>query len=287
MLDAWTTALESREAVVRLAAFALVFTAVALAESAAPRRALELGRRTRWPSNLAITATNAVVMRFAIPLTAVGTAALAQDHGVGVLNILAAPTWLAFSSSLLVLDLALYAQHRLFHAVPFLWRLHRVHHADLDVDITTGARFHPFEILLSLLIKVGVIAALGAPAAAVIVFEVVLNASSMFNHGNLELPLSLDRGLRTFLVTPDMHRIHHSVEPEETNSNFGFNLTWWDYLLSTYRSTPRAGHTNMVLGVADERDPKRCARLAAMLSMPFDRRVTTPADDSAAADRVR
>ena len=170
---------------------------------------------------------------------------------------------------MILLDFIVYLQHVMVHAVPMLWRLHRVHHADLDFDVTTGARFHPIEILLSMVIKFAAIAVLGAPPAAVLVFEVLLNGTAMFNHGNVGLPPTLDRVLRWFLVTPDMHRVHHSVEVDETNSNFGFNLSWWDRLFGTYREQPRAGQTEMVIGLKNERDAKVCDRLPAMLMMPF------------------
>src|SRR3546814_8528775 len=202
-----------------------------VAEAALPRRRREIPRLTRWSGNLGVVAVDTLLLRLAFPVVAVGFAALAEQRGWGLLNNVDAPAWLAFLASLLVLDLAIYLQHVMFHAVPALWRLHRMHHADLELDVTTGLRFHPVEILLSMGIKIGVVAALGPPAAAVLVFEVLLNATSMFNHANLRLPLGLDRVLRWLVVTPDMHRVHHSIRPEETNSNFGFNLPWWDRLL--------------------------------------------------------
>jgi len=168
----------------------------------------------------------------------------------------------------IVLDLAIYLQHVLFHAVPVLWRLHRMHHADLEFDVSTGVRFHPIEILLSMGIKLGVVAALGTPAVAVLVFEVLLNATSMFNHGNVRLPARTDRVLRWIVVTPEMHRVHHSVVPRETNSNFGFNLPWWDRLFGTYRAQPAAGHEGMTIGIAQFRDPSEL-RLDRLLIQPF------------------
>ena len=184
------------------------------------------------------------------------------------MNNLGAPTWVAIALSVLLLDLAIYGQHVMFHAVPALWRLHRMHHADLDFDVTTGARFHPIEILLSLGIKLAVVAALGAPALGVLIFEVILNATSMFNHGNVRMAPRLDRVLRCFVVTPDMHRVHHSVIPRETNSNFGFSLPWWDRLLGTYRAQPAAGHQGMTIGIEQFRAP-RDQRLDRMLAQPF------------------
>ncbi len=272
MLETLLDAVAAREATLRLGAFVLVFSVVALLEIVSPRRRQPLGRNTRWPANLALTAANALALRLLIPITAVGIAMVGQENEIGLFNYLRLPGWFSFIATLVLMDLSLYLQHRLVHAVPLLWRLHRVHHADLEVDITTGARFHPLEMAFSLAVKVAVVAALGAPPAAVVGFEILLNATSMFNHGNLKLPPGLDGALRKFLVTPDMHRIHHSVLHDETNSNFGFNLTWWDYLLSTYRSLPAAGHVGMELGVSDDRAPERCNRFFSMLAMPFQRR---------------
>jgi sterol desaturase/sphingolipid hydroxylase (fatty acid hydroxylase superfamily) len=207
-------------------------------------------------------------------MAAAGFASLAGARGWGLFNNTVLPFWVVFFTSVVLLDLAIYLQHVMFHAVPALWRLHRMHHADLDFDVTTGARFHPIEIVLSMLVKFAVIAALGTPAVAVVVFEVLLNATAMFNHGNLRLPLALDRVLRIFVVTPDMHRVHHSVEDHETNSNFGFNLAIWDRLLGTYRDQPDEGHERMVLGIRDYREPKFVTDLLGMLALPFIGRVT-------------
>jgi sterol desaturase/sphingolipid hydroxylase (fatty acid hydroxylase superfamily) len=198
----------------------------------------------------------------------VGLALLGEARGWGLLNTLALPDWLSLALAVLLLDLVIYLQHVMFHAVPALWRLHRMHHADLDLDVTTGARFHPIEILLSMGLKLAAVAALGAPALAVLVFEVLLNATAMFNHANLKIPVALDRVLRWVIVTPDMHRVHHSVVPRETNSNFGFNLPWWDRLLGTYRAQPAAGHEAMTIGLEAFRAP-RDLRLDRMLVQPF------------------
>ena len=214
----------AHEPVVRLGAFFGVFALMALWETLAPRRARLLPRRVRWLHNLALVLLNSLILRLLFPLAAVGFALLAAERGWGLLNAFALPFWWAFLLSVIALDFAIYLQHVMFHAVPLLWRLHRVHHADADFDVTTGARFHPLEILLSMLIKFAAIAVLGAPAAAVLVFEVLLNATAMFNHANLRLPEPVDRRLRRLLVTPEMHRIHHSMEVVEANSNFGFNL---------------------------------------------------------------
>ncbi len=264
-MDAW---LLSHEAPVRLGAFLAAFAAMAAWELVAPRRALGQVKAMRWTNNLLLVALNTVTVRAALPVAAIGAAAYAAQHGMGVLHILEVPYAWAFVLSVLALDLAIWLQHLMFHAVPLLWRLHRVHHADLDFDVTTGARFHPIEILLSVLIKLAVILALGPPAAAVLVFEVLLNATSMFNHGNVRMPVGLDRVLRWLVVTPDMHRVHHSVEPRETNSNFGFNLPWWDRLFGTYRPQPAAGHDAMTIGVEQFR-ASRELRLDRMLLQPF------------------
>ncbi|HSH49297.1 MAG TPA: sterol desaturase family protein, partial [Halomonas sp.] len=201
----------------------------------------------------------------------VGMAAFAQAQGWGIFNYFTAPFWLAVPVSVVALDFFIWLQHVMVHAIPALWRLHRVHHADLDYDVTTGLRFHPLEILLSMVIKFAVIVVLGPPILAVVLFEVLLNATSMFNHGNVRIPAGLDRVLRWFVVTPDMHRVHHSVEDDETNSNFGFNLPWWDRLLGTYRDQPRAGHKGMTIGIRTFREDRWCSWLPGLLSIPFTR----------------
>jgi Sterol desaturase len=253
---------------IRLGAFAGIFAVMALWEVLAPRRPQPIGRLGRWPGNLGIVVLDSVLVRLLVPTTAVGAALFAQTHGWGLWHALQAPAWFALLASLLLLDLAIYLQHVLFHAVPGLWRLHRMHHTDLEFDVTTGARFHPLEILLSLVIKLGVIVALGAPALAVLIFEVVLNATSMFNHGNVRMPRRLDGLLRWFVVTPDMHRVHHSWYPHETNSNFGFNLPWWDRLFGTYRAQPQDGQMGMTIGINQFRDTREL-RLDRMLWQPF------------------
>jgi sterol desaturase/sphingolipid hydroxylase (fatty acid hydroxylase superfamily) len=223
----------------------------------------------RWMSNLALVAVNSLLVRIVLPLTAVGAAMLATEHGWGLLNQWAAAAPIKFAVAVAALDLAIYVQHVLFHAVPALWRLHMVHHADLDFDVTTGLRFHTLEILLSTFIKFGVVLALGPPVSAVLTFEVLLNATSLFNHGNVRLPLWLDRMVRLVVVTPDMHRVHHSVDRNETNTNFGFNLPWWDYLLGTYHAQPLAGHEAMQVGIIHVRDERKADRLPGMLALPF------------------
>jgi sterol desaturase/sphingolipid hydroxylase (fatty acid hydroxylase superfamily) len=264
-LDAF---LLSHEPTIRLGFFAGVLASMAAWELVAPRRRQMVGRWRRWPGNLGIVVFDTVLLRLVFPAAAVGFALFAATQGWGLFNAVAAPAWLALIVSLLVLDLAIYVQHVLFHAVPALWRLHRMHHADLEFDVTTGLRFHPVEILLSMGIKLAVIAALGPPAVAVLIFEVLLNATAMFNHGNVRMPAGVDRVLRCIVVTPDMHRVHHSVLPHETNSNFGFNLPWWDRLLGTYRAQPDAGHEGMTIGIEQFRDPREL-RLDRLLTQPF------------------
>jgi sterol desaturase/sphingolipid hydroxylase (fatty acid hydroxylase superfamily) len=253
---------------VRLNVFLAIFSLMAAWELAAPRRMLRESKALRWRHNLALTVLNSALVRMALPVVTVGVAAFAADRGMGLLNVFHISYPLAIVLSMLALDLAIYLQHLMFHAVPLFWRAHRVHHADLDFDVTTGARFHPFEIGLSLLIKFAVIVALGPPAVAVLLFEVLLNASSMFNHGNVRIPERIDRCLRWFIVTPDMHRVHHSIDPRETNSNFGFSLAWWDRVFGTYRAQPQAGHEAMTIGIAHFRSPREL-KLDRMLLQPF------------------
>jgi sterol desaturase/sphingolipid hydroxylase (fatty acid hydroxylase superfamily) len=258
----------AHEGIVRLSMFLGVLVLMASWELLAPRRALATGKPLRWFSNLVLVALNTVTLRVLIPLGAVGMALLAQEHAWGLFNNLTLSASLTILLSVVTLDFVIYLQHVLFHAVPTLWRLHMVHHADLDFDVTTGLRFHTLEILLSMGIKLAAVVLLGAPALAVLIFEVLLNATSMFSHGNVRLPSWLDRGLRLLVVTPEMHRVHHSVNPAETNSNFGFNVPWWDYLLGTYRSQPAAGHEGMTMGLSQFRDD-RVEQLHWMLALPF------------------
>ncbi|HHO58591.1 MAG TPA: sterol desaturase family protein, partial [Thiotrichales bacterium] len=222
-----------------------------------------------WANNLVLVALNSVIVRLLFPLAAVGMADFANGQGWGVLNYYAVSGVAAIVVSVVVMDLVIYLQHVMVHAVPLLWRLHRVHHADLDYDVTTGARFHPLEIILSMLIKFATIILLGPPVLAVVIFEVMLNATAMFNHGNVRLNPAIDRVLRLVLVTPDMHRVHHSVEDDETNSNFGFSLPWWDRLFGTYRDQPRGGHENMIIGIRTFREPGMTSWISGMLVMPF------------------
>jgi sterol desaturase/sphingolipid hydroxylase (fatty acid hydroxylase superfamily) len=251
----------------RLGCFAGVLALLALWEILTPRRRPSVSKRGRWLSNLGLVILNTVTLRLLFPLGAVGAALLAQERGWGLFNNVPL-AWLAVLFAVIALDLVIYLQHVLFHAVPMLWRLHMVHHADLDFDVTTGLRFHTLEILLSLGIKLGAVVLLGAPALAVLIFEVLLNATSMFSHANARLPSWLDRALRLFVVTPEVHRVHHSVRVSETNSNFGFNLPWWDYLFGTYKTQPADGHEGMTIGLSQFRD-ERVERLHWMLALPF------------------
>lgn len=263
-----TDLLLANEPLIRMAFFLGILLAMALWEVAAPRRRREIPRLIRWSNNLGIVVIDTILVRLTFPIVAVGLAIMAEARGWGLFNIVDAPVWLAFIASVLALDLAIYLQHVMFHAVPALWRLHRMHHADLEFDVTTGLRFHPVEILLSMGIKLAVVAALGPPAIAVLVFEVLLNATAMFNHSNIRIPAAIDRLLRLIVVTPDMHRVHHSIHPSETNSNFGFNLPWWDRLLGTYRPQPREGHETMTIGIEQFRT-RRDLWLDRMLIQPL------------------
>ena len=256
------------ELMIRAGIALALFALLTLWELLAPRRMLTIGRTRRWPGNLGILVLDAVLVRLLIPVAAVGMAVIAAQRGWGLLNITPWPAWLEAVIGFLALDLAIYGQHVAFHRVPLLWRMHRMHHADLDIDVSTGLRFHPIEILLSMLIKMAVVALVGVSALVVIVFEVALNATSMFNHSNAAMPLWLDRLVRLLVVTPDMHRVHHSILRLETDSNFGFNLPWWDRLFGTYRPMPEAGHERMTIGLPVFRDSAEL-RLDRLLTQPF------------------
>ena len=258
------------EPIIRLTCFAGVFLLMALWEFLTPRRPQAITRGLRWPNNLGLVVLDTLVVRLLFPFAAVGLAFLAQTKGWGLLNIVGLPAWLAIPVAVLLLDLVIYGQHVVFHAVPMLWRLHRMHHADLECDVTTGLRFHPGEIVLSMVIKFAAVLALGAMPLAVLIFEVLLNATSMFNHGNVRLPLWLDHVLRAIVVTPEMHRVHHSIERRERDSNFGFNLPWWDRLFGTYRAQPALGHSHMIIGIGQFRD-QRELWLHRMLWQPLRR----------------
>jgi len=259
----------NNEVTIRLSFFLGIFAVMAIWEFIAPRRALTVSKVVRWSNNLGLVFLNSFILRLLFPAAAVGMAAFASEQGWGFFNYYEVPTTIAIIASVVIMDFIIYLQHVMVHAVPVLWRLHRVHHADLDYDVTTGARFHPIEIILSMLIKFATILLLGPPVVAVVIFEVMLNATAMFNHSNVRLNLSLDKFLRLILVTPDMHRVHHSIEDDETNSNFGFSLPWWDRLFGTYRDQPRAGHENMTIGIRSFREPKMTSWISGMLIMPF------------------
>jgi len=259
----------SNEAGIRLGFFVGMFVLVGSWELVAPQRALSISKTLRWANNLGLTVLNTIILRAVYPAAAVGVAALAAANGWGVLNHFQVPTGLAVPLAVVTLDFLIWLQHVMFHAVPALWRLHRVHHADLDYDLTTGSRFHPIEMVLSMALKIAAVSLLGPPVVAVVLFEVLLSAGAMFNHGNIRLPASLDRALRWFIVTPDMHRVHHSVEDDETNSNFGFNLSVWDRLMGTYRAEPRAGQLGMTIGIRDQTAPADVVHALGMLVMPF------------------
>lgn len=259
----------SHEQALRLGFFLGVLAVMAVWEMLAPKRVLTVSKAVRWANNLGLVFLNSFIVRLVFPAAAVGMASFASAHGWGIFNYFSLPPVLAIALTVVAMDFIIYLQHVLVHAVPALWRLHRVHHADLDYDVTTGARFHPIEIILSILIKFATIVVLGAPVVAVIIFEVLLNAMAMFNHGNVGLPVALDRVLRWFIVTPDMHRVHHSIEDDETNSNFGFNLSLWDRLFGTWREQPRGGHQGMIIGIREFREPRQASWIDGMLAIPF------------------
>jgi sterol desaturase/sphingolipid hydroxylase (fatty acid hydroxylase superfamily) len=273
------------EAGLRLAVFAGVLGAMAAWEILAPRRRLRARKRARWRAHLALGALDAAAVRLLFPAGAVGAAAAAAERGWGLLHRLELPAAWSALFAVVALDLAVYLQHLSFHAFPPLWRVHRVHHADLDFDVTTAIRFHPIEILLSMLYKVAVILLLGLPVAGVLWFEVLLNASALFNHGNVRLPRWLDRALRRVLVTPDVHRIHHSVLPAESNRNFGFCLSFWDRLFGTWLEQPAWGHEGMPIGL-EELQALRRERLGWILALPF-RCAASPRSPGFVASRAR
>ncbi|OGA30794.1 MAG: hypothetical protein A3I65_12195 [Betaproteobacteria bacterium RIFCSPLOWO2_02_FULL_68_150] len=254
------------ELAVRLGAFVSVFALMAAWELAAPARPRRLPRMARWRANLGLAVLNSLALRVALPGSAIALAALAHQSGWGLLNRFPLPGWAALLLGVLLLDLIIYLQHVLFHAVPVLARLHAVHHADPDFDLTTGIRFHPIEMLLSALIKFAAVVALGAPVLAVLAFEVLLNGTAMFNHANVALPAWLEPWVRRLLVTPDMHRVHHSVIEAERNSNYGFCLSVWDRLLGTYTPAPRG---ELDIGLPNWRDPRSVATFRGVLELPF------------------
>ena len=258
----------TNEASIRAASFFGIFIVVALWEVVGPRRKLSVSKGLRWINNLGIVFFNTLLLRFLAPLMAVGLAIMAEEENWGLLNNIAINSYVKLFLAVLILDLIIYLQHVMFHTVPWLWRLHRMHHTDLDFDVTTGSRFHPIEIILSMIIKMLIVTALGAPPVAVVIFEVLLNATAMFNHGNIRIPIKADRLLRLLVVTPDMHKVHHSVKPGETNSNYGFNFPWWDRLLGTYKAQPEDNHLKMTIGLNQFRE-SRYLRFHWLLIQPF------------------
>lgn len=256
------------DVLIRLGFFFGMLIIMAIWELLSPRRVLTTSKPVRWLSNLGIVFLNSFAVRYLLPIPAIALAVMAESRGWGLLNNMDLPLWLSITVGILALDMIIYLQHVMFHSVPILWRLHMMHHADLDYDVTTGLRFHPIEILISMAIKFSAIVVIGPSPLTAIVFEIILNSTAMFNHGNIRLPLGIDKVLRLLIVTPDMHRVHHSVTIRETNSNFGFSFPWWDRLFGTYRPQPIAGHEGMTIGLAQFRDPKRNT-LPAMLVLPF------------------
>jgi len=253
---------------IRFVFFFGILVLMAIWEVLAPRRSLTTSKSIRWYSNLGLVFIDTLAVRLLIPAQAVGMAMLVENRGWGILTNLALPYWVEVAVGVLGLDFVIYLQHAMFHTIPALWRLHRVHHTDLDFDVTTGVRFHPIEILLSMGIKIAAVVVLGASPVSVVIFEVLLNATSMFNNGNVLLPGRIDQLLRLIVVTPEMHRVHHSVVIQEHNSNFGFNLPWWDRLLGTYCAQPAAGHEGMTIGLSLFRDPKSLT-LPRLFVLPF------------------
>ena len=263
-----TEFVSDNEALIRLIFFLGIFSAVGIAEALSPRRTLTTSKSARWFANIGIILVNTFFIRLFFSAGAVGIALFVSSHQWGLFNAIAMPYWMSVLLSVIALDFVIYLQHVMFHAIPSLWRLHMMHHADMDIDVTTGTRFHPLEMLLSMLVKGAAIIALGTPALGVVIFEILLNATSMFNHGNIKIPVDTDAVLRLFVVTPDMHRVHHSVFPTETNSNFGFSLPWWDRLMGTYRGQPRKGHIDMTIGLNQFRNPSSLGFLD-LLILPF------------------
>ncbi|MFT6022459.1 MAG: sterol desaturase/sphingolipid hydroxylase (fatty acid hydroxylase superfamily) [Ascidiaceihabitans sp.] len=261
------------ETFIRLSVFIGLFTVLALVETLAPRRVRTQSRQHRWFTNWGMTIANTLMLRalaIFLPFLAVGAAIDAQNSGLGLFNILTLPLWVEVVLAILILDFIIWAQHLITHKVPILWRLHRVHHADVDMDVTTAIRFHPVEIALSMILKIGVVYLLGPAAIAVILFEIMLNGTAMFNHANIRLPLAVDRVVRRVLVTPDMHRVHHSVHRHEHDSNYGFALSIWDQMFGTYIAQPAAGHDDMDVGLQWQDD--RPSKLGWSLTLPFSRK---------------
>lgn len=259
----------SHEPFIRFAFFAAIFAIVAIAEVIRPRRTLVAPKPKRWINNILLSITSTIILRLVFPIFPVGIALLCAEKGWGLFNYFQFPPWVAIIGGVILLDLTIYLQHMMFHLVPVFWRVHKVHHIDQDIDVTTGLRFHPVEIILSMIIKMTAVAAIGAPPVSVVIFEILLNGTTMFNHGNLNIPLAADRIIRLLIVTPDMHRVHHSIIKKETNSNFGFNFSWWDRLFRTYRREPENGHLQMKIGL-NGYNKSKYQQFLPMLIVPFE-----------------
>jgi sterol desaturase/sphingolipid hydroxylase (fatty acid hydroxylase superfamily) len=257
------------EHIIRLACFLGVLTVMAVWEQMTPRKKRVDSIQRRWSKNMGLAAIDTLTVKILFPVLPVSFSVLAASNGWGLLNVLHLPVGLKWMASVIMLDFIIYGQHVLFHFVPALWRLHRVHHSDLDIDASTGIRFHPLEIIISIMIKLAAVGIFGFPAGAVLLFEILLNATAMFNHANIVIPAALDGFLRRFIVTPDMHRVHHSIIVRESNMNFGFNLPWWDRLCGTYQAQPVEGHEKMTIGLSEIREPLSFIRL---LLLPFAKR---------------
>ena len=268
MMESYSEMLFQVEAGIRLVVFLSLLFVLLLVERVRPKRVSELLRSTRWPANIGLLLIGALLVRVTLPVVAVAVSLFAQQQQFGLLNQWDWPLWVKWIIAILILDLAIYWQHRLFHKIPALWALHQVHHSDLELDVTSALRFHPFEIFLSMLIKMAVVMMFGLPPVAVLLFEIILNGTAMFNHANIALPTVVDRWLRYFIVTPDMHRIHHSVEREEMQRNFGFCLTWWDFLFRSYRAEPNSPQESMLLGLKSTRKASQLT-LIKLLAWPF------------------
>lgn len=259
----------NNEANIRLGFFIGVFSLMALWDILSPKRVLVIKKSVRWLNNIALLVLNIIVVRLIFPTATIGMVIFVNEQGWGLFHYLETPFWITTIASIILLDLVVYLQHIMVHAVPLFWRLHRLHHTDQDYDVTTGTRFHPIEILLSMVIKFAVIIILGPSILAVIIFEIFLNVMAMFNHSNINLPIKIDAIIRLFIVTPDMHRVHHSVEVDETNSNYGFNISLWDRIFGTYLAQPKAGHIDMKIGLNGFEDTKISTYLPALLIQPL------------------
>ena len=277
--------LMQQESLVRMAFFFGMLLLVGIWEVISPRRKLTIPKLKRWANNLGIVFFNSFAWKTVFTVTGAGVAAMAAEKGWGVFNNLQMPYIASLVASIVLMDMVIYFQHVMVHSVPLFWRLHQVHHADMDYDVTTGARFHTLEIILSMFIKFAAIVLIGAPVVAVVLFEIILNATAMFNHGNIHISGSIDRYLRMFIVTPDMHRVHHSTIASEANSNFGFNLPWWDRIFGTYKDQPLGGHVNMEIGIHSPRDERHCVWISGMLAMPFLGKITDYAINQAHAQK--